>query len=98
MTAVADVLQQVGSGTLFAGFNLWIVLFAVAAFRDPKGSDLFAWSINTQWAAGLRILRRAAAFRWWGRLAKVAVVSGVTCLLLSGMLAMTRALVEGPKG
>ena len=98
MTAVTAFLQQIGSGTLFAGFNLWLVLFAIAAFRDPKGSDLFAWSINTQWAAGLRNLRRAAAFRWWGRLAKVAVAFGVTCLLLSGMLAMTRALVEGPKG
>ncbi len=98
MTAVTDVLQQIGSGTLFAGFNLWIVLFVIAAFRDPKGSELFAWSINTQWAAGLRILRRAAAFRWWGRLAKVAVAFGVTCLLLSGMVAVTRVFVDGPKG
>ena len=98
MTVATEFLLRLGTNTLFAGFHLWIVLFFVAAFRDPKGSEILAWSISTQWTASARILRRAAGFRWWGRLAKGVMALGVTCLMLSGVLAVINLFVNGPKG
>ena len=102
MTAATEFLFRLGTSTLFAGFYLWIILFVVALFRDPDRSEFFGWSISAQWAAFARILRRAAGFRWWGRLAMAIVALGVTCLLLSGVLAGVLAVinlfVNGPKG
>ena len=98
MIAATEFLLRVGSSTLFAGFHLWIVLFVVALFRDPNRSEFVAWSINTQWSAMARILRRAAGFRWWGRLAMAIVALGLACLMLSGVLAVINLFVNGPKG
>lgn len=98
MTAATEFLLRVGSGTLSAGFYLWIILFVVALFRDPDRSEFFGWSISAQWAAFARILRRAAGFRWWGRLAMAIVALGLACLMLSGVLAVINLFVNGPKG
>ena len=98
MMAAAEFLLRVGSGILSAGFYLWIILFVVALCCDPDRSEFFGWSISAQWAAFARILRRAAGFRWWGRLAMAIVALGVTCLLLAGVLAVINLFLNGPKG
>ena len=98
MIAAADFLSHFGNFVLVAGADLAIVLFIVAIFRDPARSELFAWSISTQWVAGLRILRRAAGFGWWSRLALGAMAIGVTCRLLSGLLALGHLYPDVPKG
>ncbi|MGQ0563822.1 MAG: hypothetical protein ACT4OK_01955 [Gemmobacter sp.] len=98
MIAASEFLLDLGMNILSAGFYLWIILFFVALFRDPNRSELFGWSISAQWTAMFRILRRAAGFRPWGLLAKIVIALGVTCLLLSGLLAVISLFVNGPKG
>jgi hypothetical protein len=87
MSAAAEYLLRAGSSGLFAGMYLWVILFLVAAFRDPRRSDLIAWSIGTQWVATGRILRRAAGYRVWSRLATAGIALGAACLILAGLAA-----------
>ncbi len=98
MTATIEYLFRAGSSVLFTGFYLWIILFAVAAFRDPNRGEMVAWSINTQWAAAARILRHAAGFRIWGTLAKGVMALGVTFLVLAGALSVVRLIFAGAGG
>ena len=86
--AAAAFLSDFGTFLMVAGADLWIVLFIVAIFRDPARSELFAWSISTHWVAGVRMLRRAAGFGWWSRLALGAMAVGATCGLLASLLAL----------
>lgn len=94
MTATAWLLSA-ASVAFFAGAFLWVGLFAVAAWRDPKGGEIHALDLNRQLAATGRIFRAAAAFRV-ARLATLALALSAAGFLAAGALALAAAFAVRP--
>jgi hypothetical protein len=98
MAEVVQTLVMAGINLVQGGFMLWIVLFLVALARDPQRGEVIAWSVNTQWAATLRLFRRAAGFPVWGRLASGMIALGLAVLIVAGLLTVVRLIAQGPAG